>query len=186
MAMLLAHRTYTLEEFYAFIEQPEHEDAAFEFVGGEIEPVVANWDSSMIAGMLLALLFNFVRANDLGSITGADGGYVVGKDRLIPDVAFVRKNRLTDKRDRAYYAVAPDLVVEVLSPSDKPRKVAHKISTYLAANVIVWLLDPEVQTVDIHTPGQSVMRLGIDDTLDGGTVLPGFQVAVKTLFSNQG
>jgi Uma2 family endonuclease len=71
----------------------------------------------------------------------------------------------------------------VLSPTDKPRDVRRKISNYLATGTIVWLVDPDMETIEIHAPGQPVQVLKIGDTLTGGTLLPGFSLALSEVFA---
>jgi Uma2 family endonuclease len=144
--------------------------------------VVSNNYSSEIAMLIGAMLLVFVRENDLGRVTGADGGYVVSGDRYIPDVAFISKERQPEPSHAAYNPNPPDLAVEVLSPTDAPEVVRIKIVNYLHAGVTVWLVNPDKRQVEIYVPGQMADTVGIDDTLDGGDVLPGFRLAVKDIF----
>ena len=80
--------------------------------------------------------------------------------------------------------LAPDLAVEVLSPSDRIADALAKIAMYLDAGVrLVWLVDPADQTVTIFRPETTPSKLAADDTLDGGDVLPDFRVPVVEIFS---
>ena len=84
--------------------------------------------------------------------------------------------------------VAPrsgDLVVEVVSKSNTKAEIARKLTEYFAAGTrLAWVVEPKPQTVRVHTaPGEFVV-LGIDDSLDGGGVLPGFRLAVRDLFES--
>jgi Uma2 family endonuclease len=80
--------------------------------------------------------------------------------------------------------LAPDLAVEVLSPTDRMGDALAKISMYLQAGVqIVWLVDPSSQTVTVFQPDAAPATLRTGDTLDGGSVLPGFSLPVAEMFS---
>ena len=80
--------------------------------------------------------------------------------------------------------LAPDLAVEVLSPSDRMADALAKIAMYLDAGVrLVWLVDPASQTVSIFRPDAIPTKLAADEILDGGEVLPDFAVAVVEIFS---
>lgn len=175
-------RRYTVEEFEAFVLQPENADRRFEFVGGEIVEVVSNSYASETAANILAEIRMFIKGKNLGRITGADGGYVVAGERYIPDVAFISLARQSEPSREAYNAIAPDLAVEVISPSDALHTLRIKISNYLAAGTVVWVVDPEKQVVEVHAPGQPVQVLDADGTLDGGAVLPGFTLKVSEIF----
>lgn len=175
-------RRYTVEEFEAFVLQPENSDKTFEYIGGEIVEVVSNSLASEIAANILIALGVFVKAHNLGRITGADGGYVVAGERYIPDVAFISLARQPESSRAAYTPIPPDLVVEVISPSDEFHTLRIKVSNYLAAGTVVWVVDPEKQVVEVHAPGQPVQVLDADGTLDGGAVLPGFTLAVSEIF----
>jgi Uma2 family endonuclease len=115
-------------------------------------------------------------------VTGEAGGYTVGDERYIPDVAFISKTRQPEPCRLAYNPLPPDLAVEVLSPTDDPRYVRVKIGNYLGAGVVVWVVDPDTKTVEIYTPGQPVQRLTISGVLEGGAVLPGFRMPVSEMF----
>jgi Uma2 family endonuclease len=84
----------------------------------------------------------------------------------------------------SFVPLAPDLAVEVLSPSDRMADALAKIAMYLDAGVrLVWLVDPASQTVTIFRPDAIPARLGAGEILDGGNVLPGFTVPVTEIFA---
>jgi Uma2 family endonuclease len=79
--------------------------------------------------------------------------------------------------------VAPDLAVEVISPSETASDIAEKLRDYLAAGTsVVWIIDPVDRTVEIHVPDTPTRRLHLGDTLDGAPVLPDFACPVDELF----
>ena len=177
-----AAATMTAAEFEAWALQPENAERRLELVAGEVVPVVSNNYASAVAARILIRLGAYVEAHDLGYITGADGGYCVGEDRYIPDVAYISKQRQPQPSHEAYNPQPPDLAVEVLSPSDDPRIVRRKVANYLAAGVTVWLVLPEERAVEVYAPGQPVQTLGEKDTLQGGELLPEFSLPVKDIF----
>jgi Uma2 family endonuclease len=74
----------------------------------------------------------------------------------------------------------PDLVVEVLSPSERPRAVTEKVRAYLDAGVrLVWVADPRTRTATVHALGQPARTIDEDGVLDGEAVVPGFRCALR-------
>jgi Uma2 family endonuclease len=80
--------------------------------------------------------------------------------------------------------VAPLWAVEVISPTDKAVDIRKKRLIYAAAGILLWEVYPQLQRVDVYAPGQALVSYGIDDVLDGGSVLPGFRLPVKDIFAN--
>lgn len=172
----------TVEEFDRIVLLPENAERNLEYIGGEIHVMVSNQYASAVAARILIKLGMFLEGKDLGILTGADGGYQVSGERYIPDVGFISKARQSTPSHDTYNPHAPDLAVEVLSPTDDLSLVRIKITNYLAAGTVVWLVDPDAKHVEIHAPGQKAQRLGVEDTLTGGDVLPGFAVKVGDVF----
>ena len=172
----------TVEEFERWAELPENADKLLEYVGGEIIEVVSNNYVSLVAVRISARLQLFAEEHDLGYVTGADGGYRVSGEDYIPDVAFISKTKQSNPSHDAYNPNPPDLAVEVVSPSDTAQKLQIKIGNYLAAGTRVWVVYPETKEVVDYAPGQLVNVLDENDTLSGGDLLPGFELAVKVIF----
>ena len=179
---MITDRLVSESEFEKFILLPEHGDTLFELIDRQIYPVLPNNRSSRIAMSIGIRIGAFVNQHELGYITGADGGYQVSGQRYIPDVAFMSKARQAEASDMAYNPLAPDLAVEVLSPTDNPANVRIKLINYLNAGTVVWIVDPAVESVEIYIPNEQPMRLGVDDTIKGGDILPNFELAVKDIF----
>ena len=132
-------------------------------------------------------LGNFVRERDLGLVVNAESAFLFerGPDvARVPDAAFVRADRLPPREEWWRVSrVVPDLAVEVVSPNDRPQEIAEKVDLYLTHGVpLVWVAYPRSRQVVVHRPGQEPLILGEGDTLDGGDVLPGFQLPVAELF----
>ena len=173
---------HTVAEFDRFASLSENADRRLELVEGEIVEVVSSSYSSETAANLLAEIRLFTKGRKLGRVTGADGGYVVGDERYIPDVAFISFARQPEPSHAAYNPQPPDLAVEVLSPSDEAAMMRIKIVNYLQAGTAVWVVDPDRRTVEVYTPAAAPRTLAANDTLDGGSVLPGFRLTVQDIF----
>ncbi len=179
--MVIQTQPLTVEDFDEFVNQPENADRLFEFIGREIVEVPSNPYSSYIASRFNRRLAAFVEDNNLGYVTGEQGGYQVSGERYAPDVAFISKERQPELARSGYNPNPPDLAVEVISPTDTRRNISIKVSNYLAAGTVVILVDPEETEISVHHPGQRVITLGQADTFDGGNILPGFKLAVKDI-----
>ena len=181
---MVATRPITVQEF-----ETMPLEGRWELIDGEPVEMTPSADESSSAGAtILGFLAQHVRAGRLGRLYGADGGFVLFPDRptvRVPDVAFVRAERMPQGQARkSFPRLAPDLVVEVLSPSDRASKVVAKLEMYQEAGVpLIWLVDPEAMTVTVIASGTSTKVLRPGDTLDGGGVLPGFTVPVAEIFA---
>ena len=130
---------------------------------------------------------NHVVAHELGRVFAAETGFFVARDPdtvLAPDIAFVRADRLPPPEDLiGFVPIAPDLAVEVVSPSNSEPDMADKVQDYLAAGVaLVLVVRPRPRTITVHAPGEPPRVLGEGDTLDFGDVLPGLRLAVADIF----
>lgn len=131
---------------------------------------------------------DFVDEHDLGEVLSNDTGFVLGRgpDTVrAPDVAFVRAEVAATLVDEKGFAeVAPDLVVEVVSPSDRAGEVVAKALAWLDAGVrLVWVVDPDSRSVLVHRPdGVGRLVRGAGAVLDGDDVLPGFALPLDELF----
>lgn len=170
----------TFEEF--IIEQS---DKDYELIGGEIVEVVSHSYSSYIAARLLIKIGIFVETNQAGYVTGADGGYIVGDERYLPDVGFVSHDKLAQAPNETYISVAPDLAVEVKSPTDREMLMTIKVSNYLAAGTVVWLVYPDEREIHVHRTGKSVRIYTAEMTLISEDVLSGFILKLGDIFAEQ-
>ncbi len=183
--MAVYKRVMTVEDFEAFVLLPENTGRLFEFIGGEVVEVPSNPHSSKAASKLSFFMQLYVRNNRIaGHITGEAGGYRVSGERHAPDVAFISKARQPELPHEGYNPIAPDLAVEVVSPTDSERLLRIKIANYLAAGTTLWVVYPQTREVEVYAPGQPVQVLDEKDTLDGGKVLPGFELPLKELFGD--
>jgi Uma2 family endonuclease len=172
-----------------FIEDhPEIPDNA-QLVHGEVVLVSAPARAhSRIAWVIFRALDGYVEPRGLGEVYGDGTGYELPPDNdtvRLPDVSFVRAGREPAEVGlRGIPRMAPDLAVEVLSPSDTPREVREKRDDYLRGGTeVVWLVDPDARGVEVWTRGAPTRWVGEDDMLDGAPVLPGFRLPVRDVFA---
>ncbi|CAN5827029.1 Uma2 family endonuclease [soil metagenome] len=164
-------------------------DARYELIEGVLKELApSSSKSSAIGARVLIFVGQFVLEYSLGYTTNADGGYILSTSPhtvVAPDVGFFRADRYHGGMpDRGFYPLPPDLAVEVISPTDKRTDMAHKQDLYTRAGVpLVWWVDPEQRTVTVHRPGQKPEVLDESGTLDGGGVLPGFELDIETIFA---
>ncbi|MBI5958024.1 MAG: Uma2 family endonuclease [Chloroflexi bacterium] len=181
--MATATQQVTVEEFDRLAEQPENAARRLEYIGGDVVEVVSNNYASVIANKISFYIQLFlIQHNIEGYVTGADGGYQIGRQRYIPDAAYISKARQPHPSHDAYNPNPPELAVEVLSPTDSPAQLRFKIASYLAVGTLVWVINPEEKHVEIYTPGEHPVRVDEEGRLDGANVLPGFTLAVKDIF----
>jgi Uma2 family endonuclease len=153
-----------------------------------VEKAMGFWES-MLAIAIASALRAFVIPRKLGVVTGSDGMVrLFPQLRLIrmPDVAFVSNARLPAPGSprRPVPQLAPDLAVEVLSEGNTAAEMERKRSEYFGAGVrLVWIVDPVTRTIDVYTGIAELVTVREGQTLDGGTVLPGFGLVVTELFS---
>jgi Uma2 family endonuclease len=144
------------------------------------------YTESVLAGYLIVLLDAFVRPLNLGLITAPDGTVRLWAGRVrIPDVAFTSWDRLPGRRRPVAPIpdLAPDLAIEILSASNTPAEMRQKRVDYFGAGVrLVWQVDPARRTISVYTAPEEVTVFTDADTLDGGSVLPGFTLRVQELF----
>jgi Uma2 family endonuclease len=123
-------------------------------------------------------MWAFVRAHGLGVVVAAETGFKLFSDPdtvRAADVGFIRSERVPDPLPRNFGALAPDLVVEVLSPDDRPGEVLQKTGEWLSAGSrLVWVIDPERRTARVYRADGSQETLVESDALLGEDVLPGF------------
>lgn len=163
-------------------------DGEWELIDGVVVPLSpASPISARVGARMLVMVSVRVDRDDLGVVYNAEAGYKLFSDRetlRAPDVSFVRKDRAPRGNDELRYArLAPDLAVEVLSPTDSRAAALRKGVMYIEAGVrLVWIVDPMRRLVVVLTPDDLPVTLGENDMLDGGDVLPGFAVPIADIF----
>ena len=142
-----------------------------------------------IEGNLGAILRAFVSQHKLGEVlVGEVGIYTARHPDTVrgADIAYISNERMAQVQSSSYLDVAPELVVEILSPDDRWGELMDKLSEYLAVGVqVVWVADPKTQSVYVYHSLNKVQHFSVEDALPGGEVLPGFGVPVAELFARQ-
>jgi len=165
--------------------QEQLPDYQMELVNGEIIVMSpSGYESDEVAVETARQLSNWVRPRKLGRVTGSSAGFVLpNADTRAPDVSFVLAERLR-KSPRSFAELAPDLVVEVKSPTDSITKLREKIDEFLSLGTRVGLLiHPEQRWVEVRRMGQTPVRLQDGDVLTVPDLLPGWEVKVEELWS---
>jgi Uma2 family endonuclease len=130
-----------------------------------------------------------VEEHDLGEILSIETGFVLERDPYTvraPDIAFLSKARADQDDDNRFVTGAPDLAVEILSPTDSLKATERKALMYLRAGAsVVWILNPLDTSARVYRKDGTVQLLGPLDEIDAEPVLPGFRFPVWKLFGAQ-
>lgn len=161
----------------------------FELIDGKLREMrlPGNAAHGAVTALFIVSVMPFIQAKDAGDGFATGTGFLLRRNPdtvKAPDFAFVSHERLQDvARGASYLAAVPDLVLETRSPSDRAAGIQSKIHEWLTAGVrLVLDLDPEKKRMVVYQPETEPMTLEIDDTFDGGTVLPGFTLPLRRLF----
>lgn len=168
-------------------EEEIYSSGRYEIVYGEIkERSMPSPIHGRIQAEIAAELRNFVKANKLGVVYTETHFEFAENLSRVPDVAFVSFERFPedgeDKSSR--WHIAPDLAVEVISPTDDYEDVQEKITEYFTFGVRqVWIVSPESKTLQIYFSRTEVKILTADDELIAEEILPGFRLKLSEIFT---
>ena len=162
------------------------DDYRYELVRGElIRRSLPGFSHGRTVVLVASRLGHFIETHNLGAILGASGYHLEwGPDTVrAPDVSFISAERLPpDELPHGYLMLAPDLAVEVLSPSERPGMRREKMRDYFAAGTrLVWEIDPAQRTITVYRSAHDGTTLAATDELTGAEVLPGFACRVGEL-----
>ncbi|MBI3185863.1 MAG: Uma2 family endonuclease [Myxococcales bacterium] len=176
-------RLLTAEEFYRLYEGKD-----FELANGRVVPMPPTGGvHGKTDSRLAEHLGPFVRRHGLGEVV-LNTGFILRRNPDVirgPDQAFVSKARVSASPmpEEGFWPVAPDLVAEVISPSDSAEVLAEKLRDYLTAGVrLLWFIYPRPRRVHVFRPGGQMRILEGEDALDGEDVVPGFTLPLPLLF----
>lgn len=184
MTKALRVHPLTVDELYSMPDaELKHELQSGLLISEPLPGTRHGWIAVRIASLLDA----HVRRSRLGVVLGNDSGFLLARSPDTvrgPDVSFVSRARFDALEDPVKaFPGSPDLAVEVLSPSNTPASMHAKVADYLAAGTrLVWVVDPEVETVVVYRSLLSPRTLHSEESLAGEDVLPGFHVDVAELF----
>jgi Uma2 family endonuclease len=169
------------------LSEMEEEGEFCDLVDGELVRVSPSFlPEARVVRTVQRLLDNFVFSRQLGEIFGPDLGYELTPHHVrAPDVSFVSAEKLAAYGNPQEFAkVLPDFVVEVISPEVKYGYLQRKIRDYFEAGVrLLWIVNPEMQTVTVHRSPVDLRILTAADTLSGEDVMPGFSCPIAELFA---
>jgi Uma2 family endonuclease len=138
-----------------------------------------------IAMELARRLANYADDREIGRVYAAETGFAVARDPdtvRAPDVAFIRRDRLPDPEPLGFPDLAPDLVVEVLSPGDRPGEVLATVADWLSAGTrLVWVADPLRRVARVYRQDGSESIVTAERALEGEDVLPGFACPLEAV-----
>lgn len=171
------------------LEALADDEALYELIRGDLYIMTpANTQHGFYASRIVAALLNFVEQYNLGKVFTAEAGFVIKPEPeptvRAPDVAFVHKDRFPpEDQQGGFWALAPDLVVEIISPSESANAIQEKVNDYLQAGThLIWLVYPRLQNVVEYRSLQQIRQIGPEGELEGGDLLPGFRLPMRTLF----
>jgi Uma2 family endonuclease len=145
----------------------------------------AGYRHGEVAARLAKLLMDHVDRHQLGTVLAAETGFKLASNPdtvRAPDIAFIRRDRIPDPPPTGFAALAPDLVVEVLSPDDRPGEVLAKVGDWLTAGcALVWVVDPVRRLAQVYRADGRETTLAAGDVLDGEAVLPGFRCPLEAV-----
>jgi Uma2 family endonuclease len=158
-----------------------------ELVRGELIMMSpSGFEHGIIVARITSALHASVVANRLGVVTGAETGFQIACDPdtvRAPDVGFVIRKRVSERPPIGFFPGAPDLAVEVVSPTDRERQVSSKVREWLDAGcALVWVVNPVACTVTAYYPDKEATILDQTATLSCEDLIPGFTLPIAEIF----
>jgi len=175
-----ATRIYTAEDMY-HVPRDGHK---YELIQGELIVSPAGMQHENIAAKLILELGIYLRSNHLGEFFTSSVGYnLPSGDVLSPDVSYVRLEQLPGGESPVGFGqFAPDLAVEIVSPSDSLTLVEEKVELYLSNGTkLVWIINPKLRRATVYRPDGTASVIRADGAFDGEAVLPGFRCALADI-----
>ena len=162
----------------------------YELIKGELNKVSPppGYEHGLVAMNIAGPLYQYAKSKKLGDVYAAETGFLLHQDPdtvRAADVAFIKRERI-DKAGaiQGYWKGAPDLVVEVLSPSDTVQRIEGKVAQWLESGArLVWVVSPKMHAITVYRSLTEIMVLTEKDTLDGGDAVPGFQLPIAQIFA---
>jgi Uma2 family endonuclease len=181
--MVIKTKTMTAEDLWRMPDDGHD----YELVKGElIEMVPPGGQHGDIARRLAGKLGDLTDAHRLGRVLVETGFWLARQPDTVrgPDISFITAERIPPGGlPVGFFPGAPDLAVEIVSPSDTASAIQAKVQDYLTYGTrLVWVVDPKTQTVTVYRPDGSAHVLGTNDTLSGEDLVPGFTLRITELF----
>ncbi len=178
----VAQRLLTVEEF-AQLPGSEH----WELVRGEVRKTMPPGKEHGAIALAVGTLLRLWARQGPGGQVGVELGFILAHNPETirgPDVFYVSTDRIpSDDKTNAFWTVAPDLAVEVISPSETADEIREKVRDFLGAGTpLVWVVYPRTREVVVHTGDGLARTYGEDGVIEYPDVLPGFSCKVSELF----
>lgn len=161
-----------------------------ELIDGVLVEKTVGYYESLLAMEIVFFLKLYLRDHDLGIVLGPDGMLKILPGQIrAPDISFLRWERFADRRLPAepIPAVVPDLAIEVLSEGNTEHEMQRKLRDYFTAGVqLVWCIDARSRLARAYTSEDRWREVGLEQSLEGGDVLPGFTMSLAEVFSRAG
>jgi Uma2 family endonuclease len=167
-----------------------HDGHKYELVEGELHIMSpAGFKHGVVCINLATILRAFCSGKHLGLVAdGQAGFYMRNGDLFSPDVSFVSFAKLKSlpiEKRTGFFEGAPELAIEVLSPTEPRRHIKRKIEAYLEnGTAIVWVADPVTRTVLVYKPGAEPLEVKGGAQLAGDPVLPGLSFPASAAFED--
>jgi len=186
--VVIQNQLYTVEQFEQFADSSENTDRLLELINGEVVEKVPTEEHGVITVNISSPIKFYLKQNPIGRIG------VEIRHRALGDHYNARQPDISVRRDLGSPIVTqgsvmqmPDLAVEVKSPSNAPRELREKAIYYLRYGTkLVWLVYPDTKTVEVCTlsedGGLQLQTVDESGTLNGGEVLPGFELSIRDIF----
>lgn len=177
----------TIQQFAEFVNLPENGDKIYELIRGTaIQMPAPSPIHAHISGVIYAAILDYLKSHPIGFTFPDSISYVLFDDtEVIPDASFISHER--QKTFPEKMMIPPDLAVEVVSPSNRPRQMLNKIELYLQSGTrLVWVIYPDERVADVYRMDEDgrliSQKLTLNDSFDGEDVLPQFKLPVKDIF----
>jgi Uma2 family endonuclease len=162
------------------------ENRPCELVDGVIVEKTVGYFESMLAILVAAALREYLNKNNLGIVLGADGTLRILPDQVrAPDVCFISWQKFPDRKlpSEPIPSVAPNLAIEIISKGNTEAEMDRKLKDYFTSGVeLVWYIDAATATARVYQESLTPQYVDQNGSLDGGSLLPGFQLALRELF----
>ena len=180
-------RLMTAEEFHDWTHRPENRDRHFELEEGEVvEMSLPGERHCAVCSNANGILWTYTRERKKGYVCSNDMGLILQRDPDTvrgPHVAVFLESRKLADLDLKYPERMPDLVVDVLSPNDRRASMQKRVSKFPASGVaMVWVLDPDEESVTVYLPNQPPIGLEGDEEVTGFGVLADFRCKASDFF----
>lgn len=191
-ASFRSEERFTQHQFRAWVEaRPPRDDGRYELLRGRVvSSPPARPRHGRVEVTIASLVERHVSVRRLGLVFGASTGFELPSgDTLSPDVSFVSHDRLGQRGDTGldeFFSLAPELAVEILSPSSISRDRVEKRAIYAENGVAeYWVVDPQRRTVEVHRllGGTYAEPEVFTSGLIRSAVLPGLEASVDEVFA---